>query len=186
MKSIITGVAAVLLCATSALADLNGTEMTLSVTHDGTFGALSAINNVTYTYGADSTYAVANWGSMVASSPVADLPSSLENAIKLDFSDFAYGLFVSPFPAMGTVKLTDIDEPFDIASVQILVNGMNIASGVSNVGNGFQASWSAPVAFSANPDEPQVIVGWNSVPVPGPGGLALLGLAALARRRRRS
>jgi MYXO-CTERM domain-containing protein len=182
MKKLIPAVAAALLTSTSAMADLTGTNMNMSVTHAGAFSGLSAVNNVTYTYGAPSTFTVPNWGSLLVTSP-APAPG-LNNALKLDFTAFAYQSFGGPFATVGTVKLTNMAEPVDLTSVQLLVNGVNIALGPAVAApNGFQASWNTQDVLNGNPINPNVTVAWNSVPAPG--ALALLGLAGLTSRPRR-
>lgn len=181
MKKIATAVFAVLMCAASALADLSGTTMNVNITHDQ-FTVLSAVSG-THTYGAPTTLTAFGWGDVLLTSPAA--APLMDNAMNVDFTNFAYSAFVAPFPAIGTIKITNIAEPFDLSSVKILVNGLNIATGVANFGNGFQASWSAPLVFNGNPIQPNLTVAWNSI-VPAPGALALLGLAGLVGRRGRA
>lgn len=183
MKIFATAIAAALAISGSAMADLTGTTMTMSVNHAGSFSAISAITNVTYTYGSPSAFVVPGWGTLNVTSPVSPAPPGLANSLKLDFTAFNYSAFSGPFATTGTVKLINLAEGFDLSSVQILVNGANIATGVAAVGNGFQASWSTQAVFNANPVNPNVVVAWNSVP--GPGALALMGLAGIAPRRRR-
>lgn len=181
MRKMIPAIAAALLSSTSAMANLAGTNMTVSVTHAGPFNGLSGINNVNYTYGAPGTYTAPGWGDLLVTSP-APAPG-LGNALKLDFTAFNYSAFTGPFATVGTVKLMNIAEPVDLASVHLLVNGANIALGPATaVTNGFQASWNSQDVFNGNPVSPSVVVAWNSVPAPG--ALALLGLAGLTARRR--
>ena len=184
MKKILAAIIAVLACSASAMADLAGTDMTVSVTHAGSFNAISALLNQNYTYGDSSTFAVPNWGSLTITSPESASAPGFDHAMKLDFTAFSYSAFQGFFATNGTITLTDIDEPFELSSVQVLVNGANIASAVGNSGNGFQASWSTTAVFNANPASPSILVAWNSSSVPGPGPLALLGVAGLVARRR--
>src|SRR5689334_9416144 len=123
MKKVISAVAAALLCSTSAMANLAGTNMTMSVNHAGPFGSLSAINNVNYTYASPSTFTAPGWGDLLVTSP-APAPG-LNNAMKLDFTAFSYQAFGGQFATVGTVKLTNIAEPVDLSSVKLLVNGVN-------------------------------------------------------------
>ena len=182
MKKVISAVAAVLFCSTSAMANLTGTNMTMSVTHAGPFSGISAITNVNYTYGSPSTFTAPGWGDLLVTSP-APAPG-LGNALKLDFTAFSYQAFGGNFATVGTVKLTNIAEPVNLASVQLLVNGVNIALGPATAAtNGFQASWNTQDVLNGNPINPNVIVAWNSVPTPG--ALALLGVAGLTSHRRR-
>ncbi len=182
MKKIITAVAAVCMCTISAMADLGGTGMKLTITHDQ-YTPFCSINDVDYTYGSPATYTAFGWGDVAVTSPAP--PVGMDNALNLNFTDFSYVAFVAPFPAMGTIKVHDLAQAHVLSSIKILVNGINIATGVANDGNGFRASWSAPVAYNGNPFAPNVTVAWNSTPVPGPGSLALLGLAGLVGFRRR-
>jgi hypothetical protein len=184
MKTFIAAIGAVCVCAGSAMADLAGTQMTMSVNHAGPFAGISGINNVTYTYASPSTFVAPGWGNLLVTSPDA-AAVGMDNAMKLDFTAFSYTAFAGAFATTGTLKLTDIDEPFDLATVKVLVNGTNIATGVANFGNGFQASWSTQAVLNGNPLTPNVVVAWDSLAVPAPGALALLGLAGLAPRRRR-
>lgn len=179
------GALATLLFAGVARADLIGDQMTISITHAGLFEPQSALNDVSYTYGSPSVFNVPAWGSLTITSP--EPVPGFDNAMKVDFTAFSYSAFTGPFATTGTIKILDLDEAVDLASVQILVNGTNIASGVAAVGNGFQASWNTQTVFNGNPVAPNITVAWNSVPVPAPGAMALLGLASLvsARGRRR-
>jgi MYXO-CTERM domain-containing protein len=185
LRTWIIAVGLMLMSAVSANADLMGTTMTMSVTHAGAFSGISALNNVTYTYGNASTFTVPGWGSLGVTSPETALAQGLDNSLKLDFTNFKYSAFTGMFATTGTIKLTNIAEPVDLSTVRIFVNGNNIASGVGAVGSGFQASWSTQTVYNANPTNPILVVAWNSAPVPAPGALALLGLAGLMSRRRR-
>ena len=182
MRNVITAIVAALLCAGSASADLTGTTMTMSVNHAGPFAAISAINNVTYTYGLTSNFLAPGWGTLNVTSPAA--APGMQNAIKLDFTAFAYQSFAGQFATTGTVKILNLVEPFDLSSVKLLVNGTNIALGPATAtGNGFQASWNTQTVITGNPTNPNVVAAWNSAPAPG--ALALLGAAGLVARRRR-
>jgi hypothetical protein len=185
MKKFMMAVAAFAACTSSAMADLVGSDMTISVTHAGSFNVISALTNKTYTYGMTETETVPGWGSIVITSPENALAPGRDNVMKLNLTGFNYAAFAGPFATLGTVKLTDIDEPFDLASVQVLVNGTNIATAVAPSGNGFQASWNTQDVLNANPVTPNVVVAWNSVAVPAPGALALLGAAGIISRRSR-
>ena len=185
MKKIMMAVVAFAACTSSAMADLTGTDMTISVTHAGSFSGISALLNKTYTYGNTETESVPGWGSIVITSPESALAPGFDHAMKLNLSSFNYTAFAGAFATTGTVKLVDIDEPFDLGSVQILVNGANIATATAASGNGFQASWNTQTVLTANPTAPHVVVAWNSATVPAPGALALLGVAGVVSRRRR-
>jgi MYXO-CTERM domain-containing protein len=185
MKTIIVAVAAFAACTSSAMADLVGTDMTISVTHAGSFSGISALLNKNYTYGNTETETTPGWGSIVITSPESALAPGLENVMKLNLTGFNYNAFAGPFATTGTVKITDIDLPFDLSSVQILVNGSNIATAVAASGNGFQASWNTQTVLTGNPTAPSVVVAWNSATVPAPGALALLGFAGILSQRRR-
>jgi MYXO-CTERM domain-containing protein len=176
--------AAAVATSSAAHAALAGTDMSVSVTHAGTFNGLSALNNQTYTYGNTSPYAVPGWGSMTLTSPSL---AGFDNAVKIDFTAFNYSAFTGMFATIGTAKFNNLSEGFDLASVKVMVNGLDVTSGVAAAGNGFAASWDTQTIFALNPLTPYVTVAWNSTPTPAPGPMALLGLAgvsAFARRRR--
>jgi hypothetical protein len=180
MKKFLAALVAVLACSASAMADLNGTNMTLSVNHAGLFSGVSAITDQSYAYGSPANFLAAGWGTLNVNSP-APAPG-YDNALTLDFTNFSYSTFAG-FPSVGTVTLKNIAEAPDLASVKVLVNGFSIGYGVMSATGGFQASWNTASVFTFSPDTPHVIVAWNSVPAPG--ALALLGLAGVAGRARR-
>lgn len=165
----------------SAHAVLTGTPMTISVNHAGTFSALSALNNQSYTYGDATGYAVPGWGSVTITAPGA---AGYDNAVKLDFTAFNYSAFAGAFSTTGTAKIQNLAENFDLASVHVLVNGLDMTTARANVSGGFTASWNTGAIFGMNPTTPYVVVAWNSL-VPAPGSCALLGLAGLVARRGR-
>jgi hypothetical protein len=164
----------------TASADLTGTTLNLSINHTGAPGALSAINNVTHTYGTTDTLTVPNWGSVVVSTP-APAPGA-EHAMNVDFTLFGYSAF-GFFGSTGTIKLNNLAETADLSSVRLLANGMDIATAVSAATGGFQVSWDSTTLLAINPTTPNVTVAWNTLP--GPGALAMLGLAGLTPRHRR-
>lgn len=185
MKKMMMAVAAFAACTSSAMANLVGTDMTISVTHAGSFSGLSALNNQNYNYGNTTPFTVPGWGSLTITSPESAMAPGMDNVMKVDFTAFNYSAFAGPFATTGTIKVTNIDEPFELSSVKVLVNGTNIATAVGNSGNGFQASWSTQAVINGSPAAPNIVVAWNSSPVPAPGALALLGVAGLAARRGR-
>ena len=133
--------------------------------------------------GAPSVLSAPGWGNVLVTSPA--VAPGMQNALNLDFTAFSYQAFAGAFATVGTVKVLDIAEPFDLSSVRILINGVNMTLGpAAAVGNGFQASWNTQDVLNANPVTPNVTVAWNSVPAPG--ALALLGIAGLVTRRRRA
>lgn len=180
-KITLSAAAAALAISGSAFASLDGTTMTLSLNHAGGFSGPSALNNATYTYGTTTSYAVPGWGSFNAISPMG--AAGYEHSMKLDLTAFSYSAFTGMFATTGTLKLTGLAEAADVSSVQVLINGMSAGTGVAPVGNGFAASWNTQTVFNANPINPSVTVAWNSVP--GPGSLALLGVAGLVARSRK-
>lgn len=170
-------IVAVVACSASALADLNGTNTSLSVNHAGAFSALSAVNNQNYTFGAASGFLAPGWGTLNVTSPSAPPPPGFANSLKLDFTSFGYAAFLQ-FPTTGTIKLLNLAEAPDLTSVQVLINGVSMGSNVGAETGGFHVSWSTVNVLAANPVTPNLTVAWNSV-VPAPGVMALLGLAGL-------
>jgi MYXO-CTERM domain-containing protein len=181
----IAALAAAAMFSGTAHAALAGTAMTVSVNHAGAFSGLSALNNQSYTYGDVSPYTVPGWGSLTITGPGA---IGYDNAIKIDFSAFNYSAFNGQFATIGTAKIQNLAESFDLSSVKVLVNGLDMTQGVASVANGFAASWNTSSIFAMNPISPNVVIAWNSAPTPAPGPLALLGLAGCAavRGRRRA
>lgn len=185
MKTLYAAAAAMLITGT-AHADLTGTDLSISLNHAGAFSALSAINNQSWNYGAPGMVMVPNWGMLNIVSPV--VVAGYDNAVKFDFTTFAYSAFTGAFATTATLKLEGIDEAADLASVQVLVNGINVGSNVLSATNGFRVDWNTQTVFNGNPTAPNVTVAWDSTPVPAPGALALLGVAGVVagRRRRRA
>ena len=116
-----------------------GTNMTVSVNHAGAFSALSALNNQTYTYGNTTPYTVPGWGSLTISSP-APAPG-LDNAMKIDFTLFNYSAFIGQFDTVGTAKIQNLAENFDLASVRILVSGLDMRAANARVLDDGRAVW---------------------------------------------
>ncbi len=163
-------------------ADLIGTEMDISIMHEGFFNALSALNNVTYTYGETSVFSVPNWGSVTISSPEGT--PGFDHAMHVDFTAFAYNSFAGPFATIGTMTVANLAEAVESDSVQVLLNGVNITHAAVTTEHGFIVKWNTQDVLNGNPINPNITVAWNSVP--GPGALALMGIAtAIAPVRRR-
>lgn len=172
------------LIATTAQASLVET-MDLELTHDGLM-SLSGPSIGTHTYGTtDTLFLISNptqtWD---VSSPAA-LPG-FDKTLLLDFTNFSYDSFAFPFPSNSTLSVSNLVDEVADGSVGVFTlnnQATNIASVVEE-DYGFSVTWAASdVAF--NPEGPAVLVGWNTVPVPGPGSLALMGLAGLSARGRR-
>lgn len=174
----VAAIAASLLVAGSAQADLNGTMMDLEVSHTGAFGFTES---GTLTYGgADTVIADPGFPQffMVFSSP-GTAPGFM-NAIQVDFTDFAYGDFAGE---TGSLDITGIDEQVEDGSVVILnEGGAKIATG-TNGSDSLSLTWNVDDVLNSGSGT-LMTVAWNSV-IPTPGALALLGMAGVAGRRRR-
>lgn len=180
MKTIAMAVAAALLCSAPALAELTGTQMDITVTHTGPAGDLAGPADFNHTYGGVDMFHNMFFGDMVIASPT--IAAGYDNAVLVDFTAFTYTVFSD---SMGMIQFDGIDEGVDAASVVLLANGVSIGQNTNASANGFSAQWNPNDLMAADPATDTMVVAWNSA-VPAPGALALLGLAAIAPRLRRS
>jgi hypothetical protein len=170
----------------SALADLTGTSMNLNLTTNGLAGTLAGPSGGSYTYGSSGTFnlltAPTSWD---ASSPA--FHPLYDNSILLDFADFQYASYAVLGPASSTLNVTGLAEDAADGSIGVyLITDLftNIAQTTSSSGDAFSVKWDVSTV-ATNPLGPAAIVAWNSVPVPAPGPLALVGAAAALTSRRR-
>jgi hypothetical protein len=186
-RTLMAGAAvAVMAACSSAMAGLDGTTLDLELVQSGTIGALTGPSGGGHDYGTTSSYTVSGvtWH---ATSPWS-VPA-FENALWLDFSDFGYSAFLALDPVVtSTFDVTNLAEDVLPGSVAVFLPG-NLADSIaiiaSDAGSSFTTSWDLGTVLADDPVTPGVVVAWNSMPVPAPGTLALLGAAGLITRRRR-
>ena len=172
----------------AAQADLMGTTLDLELVQSGFAGDLAGPTGGLYTYGTLGTFDLDGLFTWDAVSPA--FHPAFDNSILLDFTNFGYSAYIALGPSTSTLDVTNIAEAVEIGSPAVfLLSDLNtdIAQSTSTFGNSFSVAWDVETVINDNPLAPSVIVGWNSVPVPTPGAMALLGLAGLtvSRRRRR-
>ncbi len=172
----------------AAQADLMGPSMDLELVQSGFAGNMAGPTGGSYTYGTLGTFGLDELFTWDVVSP--GLHPAFDNSILLDFTNFGYGAYIVLGPSTSTLDVTNIAEDVEIASAAVFLLSdlnTNIAQSTSTFGNSFSVGWDVGTVINDNPAAPSVIVGWNSVPVPAPGAMALLGLAGLTvlRRRRR-
>jgi hypothetical protein len=187
----LTALAAVTAAALSAAAsaDLSGTTMDLVIEQSGFAGGMVGPSGGTHTYGGLDEFFVdqttVGWS---VSSPAAI--DGYDNALLLDFTDFQYAAFHALGPSTSTLDITGIAEDVEADSAAVfLPSDLNsdIAQFASSTIDSINIGWDVETVTLDDPIHPSVIVAWNSVPVPGPGAAALLGVAGMTagfRRRR--
>jgi MYXO-CTERM domain-containing protein len=180
MKTIVTAIVAVLMCSASALADLTGTQMNITITHTGPAGGMVGPAVFNHTYGGVNMFTNPFLGSFTVASPA--MTPGYDNAVLIDFTTFNYIGFADN---LGTAVFASVDEPIDPTSITLLANNVPIGINILQSGDGFTASWNTNDLLAASPTTDNMVVAWNSMPVPAPGALALLGLAAVAPHGRR-
>lgn len=185
-RTIAAAVAAILTGA--AHADLMGTTMDLQLVQSGFAGDMAGPTGGSYTYGTLGTFDLEGVFTWSALSP--GLHPGFENSILIDFTNFGYAAYIALGPSISTLDVTNIAEDVEITSPAVFLLSdlnTNIAQSTSTVGNSFSIAWAVETVINDNPAGPGIMVGWNSIPVPAPGAMALLGLAGLTvtRRRRR-
>jgi hypothetical protein len=181
-RTLAAAAVAVLSIGTSALADLNATDMTVTITHSGPAGGIVGPAVVNHTYGTPSIFSNMFFGTFTVSQP-AIMPGGYDNALLIDFTSFNYSGFAG---YAGTISVTGIDETVAPGSLALLVGATDMGFAKSSGADSFTGSWNTTDLLNGNPAAPQVLVVWNSAVVPAPGALALIGLAgAVASPRRR-
>jgi MYXO-CTERM domain-containing protein len=190
-RTTLTAIAAVTAAAVSAAAsaDLTGTTMDLVIEQSGFAGGMVGPTGGTHTYGGLDTFLVdqstVSWS---VSSPAAI--DGYDNALLLDFTNFQYTAFHALGPSTSTLAITGLAEDAASGSLGVFLpsdHTTDIAQFATATGNSINIGWDVETVTLDDPIHPSVIVAWNSVPVPGPGAVALLGLAGVtACRRRRS
>jgi MYXO-CTERM domain-containing protein len=171
--------AASLLPVAPARADLSGTSMTITITHTGPAGGIVGPAVINHTYGTPSLFTNMFFGSFTVTHPLI-MPAGFDNALLIDFSNFNYSGFAG---YTGTISAIGIDDAVAPGSVAILIGGASMGSSLSSTSSSIAGTWNTSDVLGVNAASPQVVVAWNSVP--GPGALAVLGLAGLTGRRRR-
>ena len=170
----------------TAQADLTGTTMDMELIQSGFAGGIAGPTGGSYTYGQLGTFDLDESLTWDAFSPAPH--PAFDNSILLDFTNFAYSAYIALGPATSTLELTNIFEDVQFGSPAVFLLSdldTDIAQSMDTFGNGFNITWDIGTIINDNPAAPSVIVAWNSVPVPGPGAMALLGLASLTGNRRR-
>ena len=171
----------------AAQADLTGTSMDLQLAQSGFAGDMAGPSGGSYMYGTLDTFDIEEVFTWDAVSP--GLHPAFDNSILLDFSNFGYAAYIALGPSISTLDVTSIAEDVEITkspAVFLLSDlNTNIAQSTSTFVNSFSIGWDVETVINDNPMAPSVIVGWNSVPVPAPGAMALLSFAGLAATRRR-
>jgi MYXO-CTERM domain-containing protein len=183
----VAAVAAAITC-TSAHADLMNTEMDLSLSTDGFVGTVAGPVGGTHTWGHSDLYNVVGGSQFISVTSPTPLIATKDNALLIDFSGFAYMTYTQFGPATSTLTLTGIDEHIDTTSVALYLPSNPAApmpAAVLATDDSITVSWDVDTVVSANMLSPQVLVTWDSAPVPAAGPLALLGLAGVCARRRR-
>ncbi len=185
--TIVAAVAAII--SSTAMADLTGTTMDLTLTQSGLAGDMAGPTGGVHTYGGTDTFSLLGGPSWDAISPAA--LGGFDNAIELVLTNFQYASYAVLGPSTSTFDVAGLAEDVEIGSAAVFLPGdlsTNIALITTETGNSFGISWDVQTVVNSNPGAPSVIVGWDSVPVPAPGPAMLLGLAGilpLAGRRRK-
>lgn len=185
---LIAACAVVTVTAGTAMADLDGTLMDVELTQNGFLGDAAGPTGGPLAYGTDGFFALQGDPQTMWHATNFGIHPDYDNSFVLDFTLFQYPLYDIPVPSMSTLSITGIDEPVMPGTVEIFnVNDLstNIALSTGQGPNSVTASWMVADVANANFITPGVVVAWNSVPVPTPGALALLGCAGIVSRRRR-
>ena len=146
--------------ASSALADLNGTNFGFTMFHDIPEGPHTF--NGTMEYGGILEVSDGETSGFVLILDTTAPLGGFGNRIHIDLSGMQYETLGSPVTA--TLTLTEFAETVDVPSIAVFANGVSVGFGlISNNPNSFVISWDKDAVLAASaPGPPMVEVLWDS------------------------
>jgi len=172
--------AAVLLLVGGAQADLIDTTMDLTLEQSGMAGELAGPTGGEHMYGYTSTFWLLSGPTWDVVSPAG--VSGYDNSMVLNFTNFQYASYAVLGPSTSTLDIEDIAEDVEAGSAAVFLPGdpnTDIKQFAVESGKSLSIGWDVQTVVNHNPVNPSVMVAWNSMPVPGPGALVLLGVAGV-------